>query len=362
VLTFIAVTLITGGDLGIPRLAVFFSPRTSVQLADEYDFDIGRNRVFANMGGSIAAVGTLGLQVLDYGGRETLRDSFRMTQPAIVVSNGYCIAFDIGGTSVRVFNNSSLLTSIETNGTIVSASINQNSWFCVTTQEGGGTKGTVTVYNDSGAAVYEVSLGSGYVLSAVLSPDNRSLAVLNLTEYGSRINFYHGIVVDKDEPDGLFLFPDGLIIDISYISGSELLVISTNALLLVDTDGIGKALQSYYDKRLGGYAYSDDVITIHLFDYSVGHRGNLINLLADGTILGEVRTDREIISMSSHDGSLIILRSDGLTFFNKALEESSASEESASTAGASRVLALAGGVALATSDNSAVVVRIEEEH
>jgi len=353
-ITAAAIYLIFGS--GFSQLTGLFSSRTTSITANEFSFEVGRDRSFSHMGGSLAAVGTLGVQVLDAAGRETLRDSFRMSQPAIASSAGRSIAFDIGGSSVRVFNEEQITTSIETEGAIVSASINRNGWFCVVTQEGGGLRGSTSVYNNLGAVVYRVNLGSGFILSAQLSHDNRSLAVLNLTDTGSRINFYHGIDEDKD-PDVLFDFRGGLIIDIMYLSNGDILAVSTDSLFIVSRAGDGKTLYSFADNRLGGYARYNDFIALHLYDHGIGFRGRLITLLSDGTILGEIVTDREVISMSAIDRTLIVLKSDGLVFYNEILEELPLSVNNNHVAGATRVLAASNNVAIATSDNSAVVIR-----
>jgi len=360
IVAFVVVSLLTWHNTGSSWLTDLFSPRPSEISAQEFNFSVGRARMFANLDGSIAAVGTLGLKVLDAEGRETLRDSFRMVQPAIISSGGRGIAFDIGGTSVRVFNKTQILSSIETEGTVVSASLNQNGWFCIVTQESGVYRGIVTVYNSSGTSVLRASKGTGFVLSAELSHDNKSLAILNYTNTGSRVSFYHGIDTDKD-PDHLFDYTSGLIVDIVYLTNGDVLVFSTDSLFLIERSGSGKMLYAFADKRLGGYAYDEDFIVLHLYDYGIGYQGRLITLLTDGTILAEKATGREIISMSAADKSFVILKNDGILFLNDTLDEFPASEDNISAAGASKVLAVNNGTALATSDNSAVVVRIDTE-
>jgi len=355
-----AVFLILDLSSGDSRVLGLFSPRVTGITVDELNFDVGRDRVFAYMNGSVASAGTLGVQVLDAGGRETLRDPFRMTQPAISSSEGRFIAFDIGGTAVRVFSASRILTAIEAPGAVVSVSINQNGWFCIVTQEGGGFRGAVMVYNSSGSIVYRVTMGTGFVISAELSPDNQYLAILNLTETGSRITYY-GIDSDHDEPDYLFDLRGGLILDIKYLSNTDILAISTDSLILVEDFESGNVLYSFSDKRLGGYTFDGDFLALHLYDYGIGHSGRVLTLLSDGTILGDIVLFRDVISMSAVDNSLIILQSDGLSFFNEELEEFPISEDNLSAAGAIRVIAVSEEVALAANDNSAVIIRKEEE-
>jgi len=348
----VAVSLIQG-----PAWIInLFTPQYSEISVDEFNFDVGRSRIFTKMDTSVAAAGTLGISVHDFGGRETLRDSFRMVQPAINSNGNRSIAFDIGGSAVRVFSETQILSSIEAYGSVVSATINQNGWFCIVTQESAGIRGAVTVYNNAGHEVYRVNLGTGFALSAVLSPNNTSLAILNFSEAGSKINFYHGIDEDKSEPDFIFDIYGGLIIDIIYLSNGDLLVVSTDSLFVIDNSGNATMLYSFLGERLGGFTHHDNFVALHLYNYGIGLQGRLVTLHTNGRILGELAIDREILSMSSVNNFLVILLSEGVTFFNRELEAFSASDDSLSAAGASRVLAISSDVVLATNDNTAVVI------
>jgi len=359
IVVFIAALLITGHITGSSWLSAFSSRRIPEITADEFIFDIGRARMFANVGGSVAAAGTLGVQVLDSDGSETLREPFRMAQPTLVGSGDRCIAYDIGGTALRVFSGTQVIASIETDTTIVSASINQNGWFCVVTQGGGGLKGIVFVYDNTGTVVYRVTLATGFALSAQLSSDNKDLAILTIPDTGSRIMLYQGIDISEDDPDHQFDFFDRLIIDIFYTPDGDVVAISTDSLILIDNFGDRRTLLEFPGARLGGYTYNDDFIALHLYDFGIGHRGRLITLLADGTILGDIAIDREIISMTSLDKTLAILKSDGVVFYDETLEEFSLYADSISAAGASRVLAVREDAVLAASDNSAVIIRAD---
>lgn len=356
VLTYIAVTLISGQKLSLSWLSGGSSARKPLDVADEYHFDVGRSRVFAELGSSIASAGTLGIQVLDAGGSETLRDSFRMTNPAINTRDGRAIAFDVGGTAVRVFNEREVTTSVETNGAIIAASINRNGWFCVCTQEGGGSKGIVTVYNERGRNVYRVNLATGYVLSAALSPDSRNVAILNLTDEGSRITFYN---LSSENVDRIFNLPGRLMIDIRYQQGGDILAISTESVIIASRNNEGREIYGFDGKQLGSYSIRGGIVALHLLDYGVGHRGTLIVLDDSGRILGETETDKEIISISLGDGNLAVLRSDGLVYYNLSLVDIPVSGDIDSIVGTTRVLALTGGMALVAGDHSAILFRTE---
>jgi len=355
VLTYIAVMLITGRGVDITWFLDLFSSGEPAVMASEYNFDVGRDRVFADLGGSLAAAGSLGVQVLDIEGDETLRDPFRMSNPAIKAMKGRAIAFDIGGTAISVFNNSQVIASIETDNIIISASINRNGWFCVCTQGSRGYKGFATVYNSKGNEKYCVSLSSGYILSAALSPDNSSLAVLNLTDDCSRITFYNDL--SNESADSTFDLPGNLVLDIWYTDDSNLVAISRQALITVNKDGLGSELFNFSGKRLGAYTYDDSFYALHLYDYGIGFRGQLITLDIEGNIIGEVSTDQELISMSSGGGNLAVLSTNGFNIYSSKLEVYPPSVERASISGATRILPLESGAALAVGEHLAVTLQ-----
>ena len=355
-LTYVAIMLISGRQSEMFKFFGFLSDSGSVEMADEYHFDVGRNRVFADLGGSLAAAGSLGIQVLDSGGVETVRDSFRMSNPAISARDGHAVAYDINGTSVRVLSGTEMTASIETEGPVISASINRNGWVAVCTQESGVSRGFVAVYNDAGRLVYTVNLVTGYVLSAALSPDNKSVAILNLTDSGSRITFYN---LNSSDISRAFDLADMLALDIRYLASGDVLLVSTEELLIVGRNNEGKTLYGFSDKHLSGYSFDGGFIALHLLDYSVGHSGRLITLDESGGVLGETGTDREIVFFSSCDGYLAVLWSDGFSIFNAALEELPISGGAAPIAGMTKILALGGGIALVAGDYSAAVYRIE---
>ena len=361
VIALIVLSQLPGKQQGSSYLSEMFAPRAHREVSvSVLNFDTGRSRVFAHAEGSVAAAGTLGVQVLGPDGRETFRDSFSMSAPAIIESNGRFAAFDIGGSALRIFNAEERLAQVETEGIIVSASINKNGWFCVVTQEQmSGSRGTVAVYNDNGRQVYQIIMGSGFALSAKLSDDNKNLAVLSVLETGSRIALYSGIDTDKDEPDLLYNFYDEILIDIEYLTNTSVLTVGTQAVMTVaffETDPIN-TLYRFDDKRLGGYTHSSDFTALHLYDYNIGYSGDIISLDVDGTVLGQFETSHEIASISSYGNTLVLLSNDGITFFDKHLVAYPPSDSTDAMTTAGRVLALSEDMALGASDLSAIVVR-----
>ena len=355
ILAFIAFTFISGRGFNFDWFTNLLFPNEHREVADELFFNVGRGRVFADLETSVAAAGSLGVQVLTYGGTEIFRESFTMNSPAISYINGHAIVFDIGGKEVRVINDRGIIASITKNGQIVSASINQNGWFTVDSQEGEGYRGTTSVYDNEGRLVYRVNLSSGYILSSAISHDNNNLAVLNLTDYESKITFYNGL--DKDYDDGSFKLSTGLILDIRFLESGDLLAVTTDALIFIDPlVGSGWEVFSIDSMRLGGYIIGSDFIVLHLLDFGIGHRGKLILIDHFGNLYGEILTDRELISMSLLKDSLAVMFSDGLILLDRSLNPLPLSYDSLSASGVSQILALEGGATLVAGDRFAIII------
>ena len=356
ILSYIAFTFISGRGFNFDWITGLIFPNEQVEVADELSFNVGRGRVFADLDDSVAAAGSLGIQVINLDGTEVLRESFTMNSPAIISRNGRAVAFDIGGTEARIFDNNEIITSVTANGPIISASINPEGWFTIDSQEGEGYRGTTSVYNENGSLIYRVSLSSGYILSSAISFDNMSLAILNLTDFGSRITFYHGL--DKESDDGSFEYDDDLILDIRFLDSGDLLAITTESIMLIDQHELFRnTIFNFSDMRIGGYAISDDFIALQLLDFGIGHRGKLVLIDIEGNISGERITDRELVSMSLRDDILSVMLGDGLILLNRNLNIISLSGDIPSAAGVSHILALRDGLTLIAGDRFAIIVK-----
>jgi hypothetical protein len=351
VLSYVMATLIIGYPPGFPNL---FGDRTAQADADEFYFDVGRRRGFADLGGHLAAAGTLGIQVFDAKGNETLRDALRMNDPMIRSDNGRAIVFDVGGSAVRVFDSAGVLSGFDSENRLISASINKNGWFCVCEQEGSGYKGTVLVYNEEGRNVYKAYVASGYVLSAELSRDNRFLAILTVSDDGGRIIFYS---LSGEQAIGTYQLTDELILDVRFTQRGDVLAVTQRGLLLIDRDGVGKPVYDFDGARLGGYVLDGGFIAFHLLDYGVGHRGSLVTLTTDGRLIREYDLDREIVAMSSGDNELAVLRSDGPVVYGAGTDEVPLYGQTAATTGLYSIVALGGGSVLAAGENSALIFK-----
>ena len=201
-----------------------------------------------------------------------------------------------------------------------------------------------------GAAI----LVAAILFSAALSADGGRFAVLALSEIGSKLIFYS---LESEVPVNTIDMRDEIVLGIRFLPNGDLLVVSANSLFVIDADGEDREIHGFYDKRLGGYSFSDELIALRLLEYGIGHSGHLILVSVGGGVLGEMPINREIVSMSSGDRFIAVLSSAGPILYNDLFEDITQSERDGEAAGATGILALSGsGSAIAYSDNSAVVI------
>ena len=348
----IAISNALGRDTVIIRIYNTLTNRSQTRFAEEYYFDVGRSRVFTYSKNVIIAAGTLGIHALEPDGTEVLRDSFRMTTPCIKTNNAYFVIYDIGGNQIRVMSGSETHYAIETDGTITAVSVNRNGWIAVCTDESNIYKGTVTVYNNSGTPEYLVNLASGYISAAVLSQDNKNLAILNHNENGSTVTFYD---LSSESLQRSFEYPNQLILDISYRPSGDIFAVAASELFIIDKRNETSTIYDFADMFLRGFSASGDYIVLHLLNYSVGYTGMTVTLDYNGRILGQTGTDKELLDIAQSADYLALLRSDGLYLFDLSLNPLPIETQSVMANTVTGIIALDNKTILAVSDRFAGV-------
>ncbi len=299
------------------------------------------------MDGSLALASTTGIQLFGRTGEAVAQETVILSNPAIYAENGMAVVYDLGGTSLRILSKSDITRSMETENPIVSATVNQNGYLALTTQEDG-YRGSVTVYDETGAAVYKWYSGEGYVLLAAVSPDNTKMSALTLTDAGSRIMSFH---LDSEAEDVFYELSGKTLMDIRYTSDGNLLVLAEDALLVLDEDGNERYRTAFSDQYLKNYSMdSAEFTAVVLNDYQVGYQGEILTVDEAGNMLGTLTFNRDVRSISAAGDYLAVLYSDGLTVYKDDLSEYAVYDDLDS---ADRVLMRSNGTALVISSYSA---------
>ena len=321
----------------------------SAANAEEFYFDAGDESVFADLDGSLALASTTGIQLFDRTGEAVAQETVILSSPAIYAEHGRAAVYDLGGTVFRMLDGSGIIYGMETEKPIISATVNESGYVALATQEDG-YRGSVTVYDETGAPAYKWYSGEGYVLLAAVSPDNKRMAALTLTDMGSRILSFH---LDSEAKNVFYERSGKTLMDMKYTTDGTLLVLAEDALIGLDKDGTERYQITFSDRYLNNYSMNSNEFTaVVLNDYQVGNQGQLLSVDGDGYELGTLTFSRDVLCISAAGGYLAVLYSDGLTIYRDDMSEYAVYDDIGS---AGRVLMRSNGTAIVISSYSAMV-------
>jgi len=298
--------------------ALFGGSNSSAPKGEAYSYETGSNEFFAAAGNGFAIASGSGMQLLDSDGLTVAKQIFSLSTPAVATSGVNCAFYDVGGSTLRIANFNGLITNLDSTAPIISVSVNADGWLAVVS-EGSGTKSLVTIYNPDLTPVFKWPSGSAYVLSAQVSPDNKSMAALTVSSSGGGVTLFS---LSSVEPKASFTSGSELFIDLKYISQNRLCAISENRIIMLDAN---LEEQGSYD--FGGLYLTDYSLdgsgfaAVLLGKYRSGNAGILVTIGQDGSILGELDIQRDLVSLSASGNNLLAYYSDELVLYSQDLTQ-----------------------------------------
>ena len=182
--------------------------RSDSGQAESFPFDGDSDSIFASVGGDLLVCSPNSLQLYSGSGQLYVNETISMENPAVDTAGETALIYDVGGEELLIYASREEAFSLtqETGQSILSASLNRNGWLAVVSQQSG-FKGAVTIYDsDYATPLIQISRSDRFIMDAVVSPDNRSVAVLTmgLTDgsFESRVECYALARMEEDtEPD-----------------------------------------------------------------------------------------------------------------------------------------------------------------
>lgn len=283
---------------------------------EPFTFENGSVQSFDLMGKHLAIASSSGLQLLDEEGKTISRKVFSMDRPCVSAGGDICVFYDVGGTALRVFFGPEKYVEMDTESAIIAVNVNSSGYFAVTTEESG-YKGSVTVYNTSGKAIYKWYSGSGYTLDAVVTPDNKRLAILCVEESGSMVHFFK--LSDEDEYASASI-PAELCFELGCDENGSIYVLSQEALHFLDKNGNKDQSFSFKDNYLIDYEFSESFCAVVLSKYISGSEVTITSFSPDGKKLGSAAVPYSPVSLSSQKSKLLMFGSGGMIIFSQDME------------------------------------------
>ncbi len=300
----------------------FGQTRVQTETREAFTYETGAEQVFAPVGDGVAVASSSSVQLLDAGGETVFKQVVSYDLPAVFGTGDRALFCDLGGTGCVLARLDGESISVTPAGEILTASVNDNGWPVLVTAEAG-YKGRVSVYNSDCELQYEWWSGSGYVLRAVLSPDNRTLAVLSVEKDCGKLRFFP---LDSTEARAELTFPETLYYDL-YFMGDTACIVGEDGLLFLSDTGEKRGEYSAGDSFLLDYSFgSQSFAVVFVSSYRSGAGGMLVTLDNRGRVLGQTSLDRDISSLCACGKQLLVMTGGGLYLYDQALVQQFANE------------------------------------
>ena len=176
------------------------------------------------------------------------------------------MVYDAGGESLFLFQDGQEAFSLDVDGTLLSARVNDSGWLAVTAQQSG-YKGSVTVYNVNSTSrkeIIQLNFSSVFVADAAVSPDSKTVAVITIgQENGSFFSQLLLYPVDSIEPSATLSLGNLAVLDLDY-EAEQLWVLGEDRLLSVAADGSDYETYSFGRSYLKGCHLGGDGFAVLL--------------------------------------------------------------------------------------------------
>lgn len=327
------------------RLPNFFTKAFNISTEAEteiFKFEPYSDNEFAGLNDGLIVASGIETELFNSSGALIARVQRSIDRPVISTGALNAVVWSVGGRSLLMINTKGGITDITTEGVLISADVNDSGYLAYASGEKG-YKGSVTVCDNRGTGVYRVYLGSGYPVDADISPSSTNVAVLTLTEDGSKVSIYG---LDSDREKYSWVSPEELFIDIEYLTDNRICLISENSIRFLN--GSCELIGSYEftDEYLKNYsAGSGSSVSLVLGKYKTGNQGRLLTLDSAGNVTASLDINQEVYKISIGGKYLTAVYSDSAVIYNTDLVEIGRLED---TAGIK--------AAILRSDGSAIII------
>ena len=335
-LRFFGAALLTAGIVTIVLL--FSKEQSSEAGGGTLGVTISDSTICARMGKNICFVSSGCYDLLDANGQLLVSGALALESPAISACDTLAALYDIGGSTLRLLQSDGTTTDIVPAGDLISVQVSENAYTAVVS-EASGYRALVSVYDRDGSEIYQWYASSCWVLSAIVSPDSRQLAVLCLSD-GNRDERGEAIPQATERSEALsesevkifslnaqvqnaaFSVSNTILIDLRWMSDSSLCAWSTGQALFFSDDGTWRSTYDFAGKYLCAVAKKGNgFLCFALSPYRNGSTGTLVSLDREGNPLGTTNIDSYILALDAVDNRVLLLSSDSVRLYSSALAE-----------------------------------------
>lgn len=359
-----AVSLVLFRDkLNMDTLRRWFTYR-SLSLSDSGQAESFRysgtvNDVFADLNGDLLVCTGNAISLYSGSGTQYIDKQVSMAAPAVDVCGSSAVVYDAGGSELYVFRQRTPAFSLNCEGSLLSAHLNNAGYLTVVSQESG-YRGVVSVYDRQGNTKASLRLSSAYIMEAVLADDCSTLSVITIgQESGSFISIlsvYDLSSIPMDEtiydvsPSATTQLGNSVILALRQMDNSVFALGDRGAHIL-DSSATLAGSVDWSDLYLKNYSLTGDGFAVALLGkYRAGSQSILYTIDDKGILTGTLALEEQILSLSSAGQYFAVLTADRLDIYTNTMELYSSLS---GTQGARKVLLRADGSAMLISADSA---------
>ena len=284
-----------------------------------YDYSAEKDRSYALLDHNLILASQRRIMMLGEDGSHIYNVDVKFRKAAIVTGGQWAAVYDIGGREIHLLNSKGLIRVVKAEGDILACSINEKGYLAVTTSKSG-YKAAVSVYNDKGEMTFQFSSSDRFLMTSVVSRKGNQMASVTMGE--KKGSFASSVVLyDMSSPDPLSSqeLSGGAVFDMGLV-GENYCAVAEDALHFIDHSGAQAGsfeFEGSYLRRasLDGDGYAAMV----LGRYRSGARARLVTVDENGEVIGQIRIDDEVLSISASGKYVAVLYSDYLTIYDKKL-------------------------------------------
>lgn len=290
---------------------------SSASDGERFDFEMYSDSVFAELDGGLIVSSYAETSVFDKNGKLIMNMAYGAAEPIISTGGKYAAVWSVEGEEITVFGGGKS-TVISAAGPLISVKTGVNGNIVAVTQENG-YHGAVNVYKPDATPVYRVYLGTGYPIDAALSQNGNTLAVLMLTDAGSRVAVYS---LGSEEEKASCEIDSKVCFDLAYMPGDRLCVMSQQGAVFLDRSANIVNTIDIGGEYLKDYALDRDGCVVFVFGkYKTGSAGRAATFDSYGNELGSLDINSEPGSLSVNGKYIALQYNDSVVIYDRELKE-----------------------------------------
>lgn len=279
--------------------------------------------VFTALNDSILACSGNRILLYSDSGTAYLDMETTLAQPVVSTAGDYALVYDAGGSQLYLFTGHQLVFEYATTGdyALIAAQVNSSGWLSVV-EQASGYKGAVTVYDASHEPVITEKISSSFVMDAVVSPDNRQLAVLMTGQQGlsfaSTLAMYN---LSDGERTVSAVVSDTPALELRW-DADGLWMQEQSGIRLVSPDG--ELVGQWEDESLylRGYDLHGSGFAVEYFSRSrAGSVGQIVVVDDGGNVTATLDVGEEVLSITAAGRYIALLTNSRLTIYTSDLTE-----------------------------------------